>query len=225
MRRAMAVAAAVAGAALLGVPAAGAGGRAAAGGGDLGQPRVRDPGGRRGGITEGKFDRVSGKDVLVVTGPVRLQDLRRQRPEGPAAAGHVPAARARRVRLLAERGHGARHAAQADHRRARPAAHREPADRARPDAEAGIAARGCKSGFYVISYADPANLRQIGDFVELPSGHTSSCIQELPVHLDRRPGPRAATRRWTGSGRSSARGPDPAAERRERRSATAGRSG
>ena len=37
---------------------------------------------------------------------------------------------------------------------------------------------GCKSGFYVISYADPANLRQVGDFVELPSGHTSSCIQD-----------------------------------------------
>jgi len=30
----------------------------------------------------------------------------------------------------------------------------------------------------VISYADPANLRQVGEFVELPSGHTSSCIQD-----------------------------------------------
>ena len=36
----------------------------------------------------------------------------------------------------------------------------------------------CKSGFYVISYGDPRNLRQIGDFVSLPSGHTSSCIQD-----------------------------------------------
>jgi hypothetical protein len=35
----------------------------------------------------------------------------------------------------------------------------------------------CKSGFYVISYADPGELKQVGDFVELPSGHTSSCIQ------------------------------------------------
>jgi hypothetical protein len=34
----------------------------------------------------------------------------------------------------------------------------------------------CRSGFYVISYADPANLRQIGDLVELPVGHTTSCI-------------------------------------------------
>ena len=36
----------------------------------------------------------------------------------------------------------------------------------------------CRSGFFVISYADPANLRQIGDFVSLPAGHTASCIQD-----------------------------------------------
>ena len=42
----------------------------------------------------------------------------------------------------------------------------------------GTAIVACKSGFYVISYADPRNLRQVGDFVELPSGHTSSCIQD-----------------------------------------------
>lgn len=35
----------------------------------------------------------------------------------------------------------------------------------------------CRSGIYVVSYADPANLRQIGDFVDVPSGHTTSCIQ------------------------------------------------
>jgi hypothetical protein len=35
----------------------------------------------------------------------------------------------------------------------------------------------CRSGFYVISYEDPENLQQIGDFVDLPAGHTSSCIE------------------------------------------------
>ena len=35
---------------------------------------------------------------------------------------------------------------------------------------------GCRSGFYVISYADPENLRQVGQFVELPAGHTSTCV-------------------------------------------------
>jgi hypothetical protein len=34
----------------------------------------------------------------------------------------------------------------------------------------------CRSGFYVISYANPQDLRQIGGFVELPVGHTTSCI-------------------------------------------------
>ena len=44
----------------------------------------------------------------------------------------------------------------------------------------GLAVRDpdCKSGFFVISYADPGNMRQVGDFVSLPSGHTSSCIQD-----------------------------------------------
>jgi hypothetical protein len=35
---------------------------------------------------------------------------------------------------------------------------------------------GCKSGIYLVSYADPANLTQVGDFIELPTGHTSTCI-------------------------------------------------
>jgi hypothetical protein len=36
---------------------------------------------------------------------------------------------------------------------------------------------GCRSGFYVISYADPKNLVQVGDFVDLPAGHTASCVE------------------------------------------------
>ena len=31
---------------------------------------------------------------------------------------------------------------------------------------------------YVISYKDPSNLGQIGNFVDLPSGHTSTCIDD-----------------------------------------------
>ena len=30
----------------------------------------------------------------------------------------------------------------------------------------------------MISYADPENLRQIGGLVELPTGHTRSCIED-----------------------------------------------
>jgi hypothetical protein len=36
----------------------------------------------------------------------------------------------------------------------------------------------CRSGFFVISYGNPRNLRQVGDFVELPAGHTASCIND-----------------------------------------------
>jgi hypothetical protein len=35
---------------------------------------------------------------------------------------------------------------------------------------------GCKSGIYLVSYADPAHLTQAGGFIELPVGHTSTCI-------------------------------------------------
>src|SRR4051794_41306489 len=35
----------------------------------------------------------------------------------------------------------------------------------------------CRSGFYVISYADPANLRQIGGLVGLPAGPTPGRLE------------------------------------------------
>ena len=37
---------------------------------------------------------------------------------------------------------------------------------------------GCRSGFFMISYANPRKLRQVGPFVDLPSGHTASCIDD-----------------------------------------------
>ena len=88
------------------------------------------------GITEGKFDRVRGNDVLVITGRFGFKTYDVSDPADPEPLDDVPARRARRGRLLAERGHGARHAPQADHRRARPAPHRARADRAAPAATA-----------------------------------------------------------------------------------------
>ena len=116
---------------------------------------------------------------------LRVPHLRRPRPAQPQAARRLHAGRdPRRRGLLAGRGHGHRSAAQADHRGARPAPRRR-----RPDELPGHrhwCASGpypsknrnpkCRSGFYVISYADPKNLRQVGDFVELPAGHTTSCV-------------------------------------------------
>ena len=69
---------------------------------------------------------------------------------------------------------------QADHRGARPAPRRRRSGELPGHRHVGTKTRnpGCRSGFYVISYADPANLTQIGDFVELPAGHTTSCIED-----------------------------------------------
>ena len=82
----------------------------------------------------------------------------------------------------------------------------------------------CKAGFYVISYANPAGLQQVGDFVELPAGHTTSCIQDCRYLWTGGPARGARDQRLRRSARSSARP-------RRRRSAssapwaTAGRSG
>jgi hypothetical protein len=141
------------------------------------------------GITEGKFDEVRGKKVLVVTGrfgfktydvsdpenPVLLDEFL---PEGIAPPGESTTSPlggywqnedmeldTRRKLII-----GAldpRHDADA------------PADGACPHNDtAAVRDPDCKSGFFVISYADPRNMRQIGDLVSLPSGHTSSCIQK-----------------------------------------------
>ena len=127
-------------------------------------------------------------------GPLRLQDLRRDRPGEPGAPRRRSCRRASTRtpsrRLLAGRGHGARHEAQPDHRRARPAAQRaDPVASGCPDND-GLAVRDpdCRSGFFVISYSDPANLTQVGDFVSLPVRPHRELHPGLQVHLDRRPG-------------------------------------
>ncbi len=94
-------------------------------------------------------------------------------------------------RLLAGRGHGARHEAQPDHRCARPAAQRgstRSRRAARTTTALAVRDPDCRSGFYVISYADPANLRQIGDFVVAARRPHGELHPGLQVRLDRRPG-------------------------------------
>ena len=110
-----------AGARRLGCACGGAAGRRA----DLGFARVRGEGPgleqhRRGEVRPDRQPPGARRH-----GPLRLQDLRRERPDESAAPGHVPAARdPRRERVLAGRGHGSRHEPEADHRLARPAARR-----------------------------------------------------------------------------------------------------
>jgi hypothetical protein len=140
------------------------------------------------GITEGKFDTVRGKKVLVVTGRFGFKTYDVSDPTDPRLldefmpAGIDPAGSTtsplggywqnedmeldtKRKLIIG--------ALDPRHNDANPTATGCP----HPDNDA-VRDPDCKSGFYVISYADPRSMRQIGDFVSLPSGHTSSCIQD-----------------------------------------------
>jgi hypothetical protein len=139
------------------------------------------------GITEGKFDMVRGRKVLVITGRFGFKTYDVSDPEDPELldeflpAGIDPPGTA----TSPLGGYWQNEDMELDTRRkliigALDPRHNDagPADGACPHND-GLAVRDvdCESGFFVISYADPGNMRQIGDFVSLPSGHTSSCIQ------------------------------------------------
>jgi len=139
------------------------------------------------GITEGKFDRVRGRKVLVVTGRFGFKTYDVSDPEDPELldeflpAGIDPPGTA----TSPLGGYWQNEDMELDTRRKLIIGALDPRhnDAAPPDGPCphndGLAVRDvdCESGFFVISYADPGNMRQIGDFVSLPSGHTSSCIQ------------------------------------------------
>ena len=133
------------------------------------------------GITEGKFDRIGKTDVLVVTGRFGFKTYDVSDPANPTLLdtfmppGVNPA-----------NGYWQDEDMELDTRRnliigALDPRHNEtdPVASGCPDND-GLSVRDpdCRSGFYVISYGDPANMRQVGDFVSLPAGHTTSCIQD-----------------------------------------------
>ena len=127
------------------------------------------------GITEGKFDRVRGDDVLVITGRFGFKTYDVSDPREPELLdSFIPAD-------LEENGYWQNEDMELDTRRkliigALDPRHTDnPLGACPPGGSVRLVA--CKSGFYVISYADPRNMRQVGDFVSLPAGHTSSCIQ------------------------------------------------
>jgi hypothetical protein len=132
------------------------------------------------GIVEGKFDRVRGKDVLVVTGRFGFKTYDVSDPEDPQLMDtYLPPE-------LAEFGYWQDEDMELDTRRkliigASDPRHNDldPAATGCPHLD-GEAVRDpdCLSGFYVISYANPGDLQQVGDFVSLPAGHTASCIQD-----------------------------------------------
>jgi hypothetical protein len=132
------------------------------------------------GIVEGKFDRVKGKDVLVVTGRFGFKTYDVSDPEDPQLLDEFLPPE------LADFGYWQDEDMELDTRRKLIIGASDPRHNdldpdatgcPHPDGEA-VRDPDCKSGFYVISYANPADLEQVGDFVSLPAGHTASCIQD-----------------------------------------------
>ena len=131
------------------------------------------------GITEGKFDKVKGKDILVVTGRFGFKTYDVTDPAKPKLLDEfIPAD-------LEPGGYWQNEDMELDTKRKLIIGALDPrhTDKGATSSSAcppggSTANPNCRSGFYVISYADPKNLRQIGDFVSLPSGHTASCIQD-----------------------------------------------
>jgi hypothetical protein len=131
-------------------------------------------------IVEGKLDRVGGKHVLLTTGRYGFRTYDVSDPAHPVRLDSFQPAK-----VLGVSGYWQDEDMDIDTRRKLIIGALDPRhDDVEQKICPGIGTLSeknrnpnCDSGFYVISYRDPDNLRQIGDFVELPSGHTSSCIR------------------------------------------------
>jgi hypothetical protein len=127
-------------------------------------------------IVEGKFDTVEQRQILVTTGRFGFKTYDVSDPESPQLLDtFLPAD------ILGPNGYWQDEDMDLDVRRNLIIGALDPrhTDAGPTGCPPGGSTRNpaCRSGFYVISYQDPENLRQIGDFVELPAGHTSSCIE------------------------------------------------
>src|SRR3954453_15935295 len=133
------------------------------------------------GIVEGKFDTVAGRDVLVTTGRYgfRTYDVTDESDPKPLDTFQPS-------RILGENGYWQDEDMELDLRRKLIIGALDPRhDDVDQTSCPGIGTLGsknrnlnCRSGFYINSYADPTNLRQIGDFVDIPAGHTTSCVDD-----------------------------------------------
>ena len=140
---------------------------------------TRVPGSGR--IVEGKFDRVRGRNVLVTTGRFGFKTYDVSDPTNPRLLDTFQP-----PEILGEFGYWQDEDMDLDTRRNLIIGALDPrhdnVDQASCPGIGTAAAKTrnplCRSGFYVISYDDPADLAQVGDFVELPAGHTASCIQD-----------------------------------------------
>jgi hypothetical protein len=132
-------------------------------------------------IVEGKFDRVGGRDVLVTTGRYGFRTYDVSDPTKPQLIGSFQP-----PEVLGANGYWQDEDMELDVKRKLIIGALDP----RHDDVDQVSCPGigtasaktrnpkCRSGFYVISYADPEHLKQVGSFVELPVGHTTSCIDD-----------------------------------------------
>src|SRR6266516_1774984 len=135
-------------------------------------------------IVEGKFDRVRGREVLVTTGTYGFKTYDVSDPTQPKLLDTFQP-----PEVLGANGYWQDEDMELDvHRKLIIGALDPRHDDVDQTSCPGIGTSGsfppktrnpnCRSGFYVISYADPEHLKQIGDLVELPVGHTTSCIED-----------------------------------------------
>jgi hypothetical protein len=131
-------------------------------------------------IVEGKFDTVGGREILITTGRYGFRTYDVSDPTAPQLLDAFQPAE-----ILGANGYWQDEDMDLDLRRKLIIGALDPRHddvdqtccAGRGTAGAKTRNPGCRSGFYVISYADPEHLRQVGDFVELPAGHTTSCIE------------------------------------------------
>ena len=132
-------------------------------------------------VVEGKFDRARGRDLLIVTGRFGFKTYDVSNPRDPQVLDTFQPAE-----ILGPNGYWQDEDMDIDTRRnliigALDPRHDNVDQTSCPGiGTAGAKTRnpGCRSGFYVISYGDPENLEQVGDFIDLPAGHTVSCIDQ-----------------------------------------------
>lgn len=134
---------------------------------------IRDP-----GTVHGNFDRVGRTDVMLVVGKYGLRSYDLTNPAQPQVLDTwLPAD-------VLPNGAWESEDVDIDTRRKLVIVSLDPrhddAEQAKCPGIGTLAAKNrnpsCDSGFFVVSYANPADLKQVGDFVETPAGHTSSCI-------------------------------------------------
>jgi hypothetical protein len=133
------------------------------------------------GIVEGKFDTVGDRDVLVTTGTYGFRTYDVSDAESPQLLDTYQP-----PEILGKNGYWQDEDMELDtHRKLIIGAVDPRHDDVDQTNCPGIGQLGsktrnpnCRSGFYVISYADPDHLKQIGDMVQLPVGHTTSCIED-----------------------------------------------